>query len=436
MKTRLALVSAALGLAVTAPAGAVEVFSDEAKGMSLNVGALIQPWLVASSPDGVGKGTQGVGAPSGQDGRATGLSIDSYLRRVRILVSGNVSEKVSFYLATDQPNFGKAGSFTGAGSEFSSPLFIQDAFISYEFLPELKLDAGMMVLPFSHHTLEGAASLNTLEYHSDMLRLPTGKHFHDTGVQLRGVIQEKLHYRAGIFEGVRNGGALETPVEPVGASYPDLNPYVPEGAASCSGFSVCGMPRFTGQIRGNILGSESDFFFKGIYFSPKPILSVGVGGDYQPDAVLKLDGKPGRYWAFSADVFAEIPFSAEQEILAKLAFARYAQGWSRIGESNALETGGITLFGELGYRHGWIEPLIFAEYLRAKSSSIIPITIRPHASLATHVGANFFFDQHRFNLKLDVGYRELQQENRAGATLLKQVTYTDLLATAQGQVYF
>ena len=62
-------------------------------------------------------------------------------------------------------------------------------------------------------------------------------------------------------------------MEPVGANYPKLNEK--------------GIPRFAGQVRFTI-GSESDFFLKGIYFSNTPIISFGVGADYQPNAVLKL----------------------------------------------------------------------------------------------------------------------------------------------------
>ena|GEM_PF-436024 len=426
LKKRLALAGAAIGVAVAARAGAVEVLTNKDKGMSLNVGVLIQPLLMASAPDGKNQGTEGIGAPSGPDGRSERLSVDTYLRRVRLIVSGNATKELSFFVDVEQPNWGKAGSFSGDGSEFSSPLYVQDAFISYEVAPEFKIDAGMMLLPFSHQTLEGAGTLNTLDYHADMLRFPTGKHFRDTGLQFRGLIHDRVLYRVGLFEGVRNGAALETPTEPVGARYDDLNTH--------------GIPRVTGQLRVNILGSEGDFFLKGLYFAPKPIISIGFGGDYQPKAVLKLNTKPGTYSALGSDVFVEYPVAPNQALLAKAAFARFSEGWSRIGDSNALETGGITAFGELGYRIGKLEPLAYVEYLRAKSNPRNPITSRPHASLATHVGVNLFLDEHRFNLKFDAGYRELQQENRGSDTgngaLPIAVKYTDLMATLQGQVAF
>jgi hypothetical protein len=99
---------------------------------------------------------------------------------------------------------------------------------------------------------------------------------------------------------------------------------------------------------------------KGIYFSPTPLVSVGVGADWQSHSVYKLDGERGDYFAFSADVFVEYPFSADDEIIAKANFFNYAEGTSTIGGSN-LPAGGVAYFGELGFRHAWIEPIVFTK---------------------------------------------------------------------------
>jgi hypothetical protein len=419
VKKLLAATVLAMGMTGAASSWAVEVYSNAESGASLQVGVLVQPWVQATAPEESNQGSRGIGAPSGQDGRATGPSYDLFLRRARLLVHGSANEELSFFFQTDQPNWGKGGSFKGASSNFSSPLYVQDAFMSYAFLPELTLDFGMMAVPFTRHALESASSLHTLDQHAEMLRLPTGKHARDTGLQARGLLTRWVHYRVGIFQGVRNAATLETPVEPVGASYPDLNPD--------------GLPRFTGQLRFNLLGAEPDFFFKGVAFSKEPLVSMGLSGDYQDKAVLKLNTNPGAYRALAVDFASELPVFADSAVITKAQLAWYGKGWSRVEESLALETGGVTFFGEVGYRYGQIEPLVYVEYLRAGSSSIIPITTRPHASIATHAGLNYWVEQHRFNLKLDAGYRQLQQENR-GNMVLRPVEYTDLFATLQAQL--
>jgi hypothetical protein len=167
------------------------------------------------------------------------------------------------------------------------------------------------------------------------------------------------------------------------------------------------------------MGSEPDFFLKGIYFSATPIVSVGVGADFQPNSTYQLDGGRGNYFALSVDAFAELPFSAEDELIVKANFFNYAEGTSTIAASS-LPAGGIALFGEVGFRHDFIEPVVFVEYLKARRDSL---TI-----LSPHVGVNFWAMKHTFNVKTDFGYR---QTDRDGLPPLK-----DILWTTQGQVFF
>jgi hypothetical protein len=389
----------------TRPASAVLVLEDKEKGIAVNVGALIQPWFLVTTPasDGAGPGacgtatrprcSPGIGNPDGD-----GPSFDFFLRRARLMLWGTVTKDLAFFIDTDEPNLGRNGNF-------ATTTIVQDAFFSYTFVPELKLDAGLMLVPLSHHTLEGATSLNALDYHADTIRFPTGRIFRDVGVQLRGLVfDERIHYRIGAFEGVRNA-AVPAPAAPPPAPPEPLNNK--------------GIPRFTAHLRGNILGSEPDFFLKGIYFSPTPILSVGVGADYQPHSVYELDGERGNYLAFSADLFAEYPFSADDELIVKANFFDYAEGTSTIGASN-LPAGGVTYYAEAGFRHAWIEPIVFYEGVKAREQSL---TI-----LAPHAGVNFWFIKHNFNLKTDVGYREAR---RSGLPPTK-----DLSWTTQGQAFF
>jgi hypothetical protein len=454
VKTRFVLAVAAAGVALCSDALAFKVFEDQDKGISVNVGVLLQPWVQYTKPKvgppgmqwANGQGSALVGAPSTEEeGNGTGgsqavnPSLDFFLRRARFIVSGTALKDIGFFFSVDQPDYGIAGSFGGLERN-KRPFFIQDAFLTYQIVPELKIDAGMMSVPMSRHTIEGAATLNALDFHTSVVRFPTGKNYRDTGVELRGTIALPLpfdlNYRLGLFEGVRNLGAEETPVEPVGATYPKLN----DG----------GNPRVAGLLRFTH-GSESDFSLKGIYFSPTPIVSFGVGIDYQPKAVLKLaipnadpnlavGPLPGTYMTVSADVFVEYPFSADDELIFKVNAFQYNEGWSRIQDSNMLEQGGVAGFGELGFRHAWFEPTLGIDYLKAKASDVAPITQRDSQILAYHGGVNFWINQHTFNVKVDVTSRQIQKEGRVSASQMDQAlekfTHQDLLATVQGQVFF
>lgn len=396
MKTRVLLACFSGAVLVGSQASAAQVFADEEKGISVNVGVLAQPWMQLTAPGSSGDGSAGVGAPNGK-----GPSLDFFVRRVRLMAWGSVSKNLSYFIETDQPNIGKGG-------DFSASTFIQDAFLTYTFAPELKIDAGMMLIPFSRHTIMGAVGLNTLDYHADLVRFPAGKIFRDTGVQFRGLLADNLiHYRLGVFEGVRNAIVPAPPV---------TTPPTPARALLNEG----GVPRFSGQVRLNILGSEPDFFLKGIYFSAKPLLSVGVGADFQPNAVFKLNNTAGTYLAVTGDVFLEYPLTEQDEIVAAVNVFNYGEGSTPIG---GLAAGGTAFFAEAGFRHDWIEPLAYLEYLQGKNDSV--------KIVAPHAGVNFWVTKHTFNVKSDLGYRKTDTATAMGTTTKK-----DILATVQAQLFF
>jgi hypothetical protein len=410
VKHALVLIALFIVTLQTRIAGAVPVVEDKEKDIKVNVGVLVQPTFQLTAPasdgtTGCGNGatqrcSAGIGNPRGD-----GPSYDFFLRRARLMVWGTASKEIGFFVDTEEANLGKGGTF-------STFTFIQDAFLTYSFMPELRIDAGLMLVPLSHHTLEGATSLNALDYHADLVRFPTGRIFRDVGVQLRGLaLNDMLHYRFGIFEGVRNA-TVPQPVQPAPPAPP-----VPLHATLNGG----GIPRFTLHVRGNLLGSEPDFFFKGIYFSETPIISLGVGADYQPKAVFKYSaaGDAGDYFAASGDVFVEYPFSAADEIIFKANYFFYAKGATGIGNSN-LYAGGNALYAELGFRHDFIEPVIFADVLKGNRESI--------SIIAPHLGVNFWVVKHNFNVKTDLGYKKTERKNQA--------TQKDFLWTTQAQLFF
>jgi hypothetical protein len=381
--------------------------SDQEKGVALNVAVLAQPWLQVTAPAASGEGSRGIGAADGES-----PSFEFFLRRARIMVYGSVNPHIQFFLDTDQPNFGKGG-------DFAAPMFVQDAFLTYSFGRELQIDGGMMLVPLSHHTIESAAGLNALDYHADLVRLPAGKVFRDTGLQFRGLVaDDRIHYRLGVFEGVR--------MPPVGP--------LAMGASAPAPLNDKGLPRFVGQVRVNLLGSEPDFFLKGMYFSPTPILSIGVGADYQAHAVYGADGSPRAWVGLSADVFAEYPLSPTSELVFKANGFRYAEGSSTLPGTAPAQTvpganplpgglGGTTFYFELGIRLDWIEPLAFVDYVAGKNDTVKVV--------APHAGINFWVLKHAFNVKTDVGYKKTDT-NVAGVV----TTTKDVLGTVQAQLFF
>ncbi|WP_253985042.1 porin [Pyxidicoccus xibeiensis] len=360
----LSLLAALVALWTAGPAAAARIpLGEEA---SLNVGILLQPQLQLIED----------GAPVGAVGT------DLYLRRIRLIVGGTITKKLSFFAEIDQPNFGKDGNF-------NVTLFVQDAYLSYEFADKIWVEAGLLLAPLSHHSLQGATSLNTVDYHSSLIRYPAtvGKIWRDTGAQVRG-FAGPLHFRAAIFNGAE-GTTRE--------NAPAINPD--------------DLPRGLAHVRWNFLGREEDFFFKGIYFADKPLLSVGAGVDYQPSAVGSATGVHDAL-ALALDVFFDLPLPDDQEVVFQTNVFHYRQGFD-------VPQSGTGFFTELGWRFGQLQPVLSAEYFHSRVANQDLLALRP--------GFNLWFQKHTLNLKTEVALARVGDISEAE---------TAITGTAQLQLFY
>lgn len=361
--TRLLSLLALVALLPAGPAVAAKIpINDEA---TLNVSILLQPQLQLIKD----------GAPVGDVGT------DLYLRRVRLLFFGNVTKHLSFFAETDQPNFGKDGNFDVA-------FYIQDAFLSYEFLEKVYVDAGFLIAPLSRHNLQGAIALNTVDYHANLIRFTpgVGKVWRDTGVQLRG-FAGPLGFRAAILNGAEGKKTDTATVNP-----DDL-------------------PRGVANVRWNFLTREEDLFFQGIYFDEKPRLSVGVGADYQPSAVATASGVHDSA-NFSADVFLDLPLANDQAVVFNTGVYTYRQGMDA-------PQSGTGFYSEAGYRYHQVEPVLSAEYFNSRVVNQDVLVLRP--------GFNVWFNKHTFNLKTEVAISKVGDISEAD---------TGITGTAQLQLFY
>ena len=319
------------------------VQKDELK---VNLGLLLQPQALveqAAAPDG-------------------GTGSDFFLRRARLMLYGNLTSSVSFFVETEQANLGKGG-------DWSTSIFLLDAFGSVEVVPGVFIDGGLMLVPFTRHDLQAATSLNGVDYHSKLIEFPTGSQriWRDVGVEGRAALADGMVIlRGGVFNGVP-GTAANMMTGVMERNDGDL-------------------PRLAGNARLVIVGKDDGFFLPGIRFSDEPTVSVGAGVDWQKGANASMTG-PIDHLAFAGDVFAEIPVIEDQEVIAQATVAHYSDG----AGVAATGTGG---FVEAGYRIGRFEPLISAEKFNSDAAA------GDYTGL--HAGANAFFNKHKANLKLDV----------------------------------
>lgn len=369
--SRFAAVLLTLGLLLTArPAHAVKVPLGE--DAFINLGVLLQPQMQIARD----------AAPVGDVGT------DFYLRRVRLIVSGNVTKKLSFFIETDQPNFGRDENFNVA-------FYVQDAYVAYEFLDKVWLDAGLILVPFSHQGMQGAATLNTLDYHVALLRYPAtvGRVFRDVGVQLRG-FAGPIHFRLGVFNGAE--GTKST-----GPGVPTVNPN--------------DLPRVVGTVRYNFLGREESAFLSGIYFTDKPLLSVGLSADYQYAAVAS-GGQAHDAAAFAADVFLDMPLRTDNEVVVQSGVYNWRQG-------PASPNSGTGFFAEVGYRFVNVQPVLSGEYFNARGEDR---AANPDF-LALRPGVNLWFQKHTWNFKAELAFSRTGDISNAR---------TGITGTAQLQLFY
>ena len=307
-----------------------------------------------------------------------GLGTEFFLRRARVILAGNINKLVHFFVETDNPNMGKNG-------DWGKAFFIQDAFVDFQFMPEFNVAAGMILLPFTHHNRQSAASLNSVDYHnlfSDHLI----KEFvwRDAGIEARGIIADALDYHIGIFNGLR--GVREAEKE-------TLNP--------------ADVPRITGRLALNIFEPETAFFYGGTYLGKKKVLQFGAGFDFQPDSILSESGTTSMYTAISADAFWDIPLNDKMELTGQVAFVWFNRGYDDdlffnkgsqdVSHTYAPNAGsGMGVFGDLGFRYDDYQPTIGGEWFNSDKEGADLANIR--ADLL------WWFKGHSANLKLEYAY--------------------------------
>src|SRR3954470_11580659 len=136
------------------------------EGATLNVSLQFQTQLVANE----------AGTPDG-----TNPSYDLFMRRTRVLVNGDISPRFSYLLQIDNANFGKFGNFTGRA-------IVQDAWVGWAPTgitggTVIYVDAGLLLIPISHHLLESTTNFITADVQGDAFRFPNSPFpaFRDVG---------------------------------------------------------------------------------------------------------------------------------------------------------------------------------------------------------------------------------------------------------------
>lgn len=183
---------------------------------------------------------------------------DFFLRRARVILSGQMMDGVQFFMETDSPNAGKAGSP-------DAEVDIQDAFIDLR-LPGTSnhwFKAGLILLPFSLESRSGAGSLLGNDYNAEAIKLANTFVWRDYGAEFHGsFLNKKIGYAAGIYDGYDTEGSTKNPE----ADF-----------------------RYTGHVCFGLIGEvETSWFYNQNRIGKKlTYLTLGVGLDKQDEASIR-----------------------------------------------------------------------------------------------------------------------------------------------------
>ena len=270
-----------------------------------------------------------------------------FVRRLRLIVGGQVTKNVTFFVETDAPNLGKV---LAGGKNIQPPVIVQDAYAEFRVGNAFMLDTGLMFIPFSRNSLQSAATLLPIDYgtftFSDSApeQSSTGR---DTGFQARGYFAgNRFEYRIGAFQGFRDAGS--------------------DNAL-----------RYAGRVQYNVLDTEAGFFYTGTYLGKKKILAMGAAFDAQKD-----------FHGYDADAFFDHPIGPGA-ITAQFDYHRFDGGETLTTlpkQNDVLVEGGYLI------RTLKLTPLLQVAHRDISDRSLGDET-------RTAVGANYWWAGHNANIK-------------------------------------
>ena len=320
--------------------------------------------------------------PVDHDGKDPAIITDFSLKRVRLLFGGQVAPDVNFFIGTLNGNM-------GADGDMSSRTLIADAWVEFVVDDCLRLNAGLLKLPFSRHMQQTGGKLHGLEFHGSFLKRAGVSIGHrDMGVMARGLLSEnKVDYRLAVVDGKEYKKEV-TLTDTMVTNKDD-------------------MPRIVGRVGYNVFDAEPGYFWAGTYLGKKKVLSFGASFDLQPG--VGGDDGDELYYAFAVDALADIPMG-ENGIVGTLNAYFFGPGGA-VPE-------GSGFWADFGYRFDKIEPLVAFEWYKPSEGDM-------GKRQEIMGGVNWWMKGHNANVKFQFGIQKLNGVDDWTKT-----------AIAQSQVFF
>ena len=287
------------------------------------------------------------------DDGSGGYQQNLILRRVRLILGGQVAKNVFFFAETENSNLGKSTQPVGGAQTAKSlgtGFLLLDAAGEWRIAKEFNIQFGLIRSPISREGLKSTPSQFLLEQSaynfSTASALQNNSGERDTGAMLRGYLFcDRLEYRSAFLSGFRVAG-------------------------------VDNATRFTERLQYNFFDTEVYNFpsYPGSYLGTKKILAVGGGYDTQNDF---------RY--ASADMYLDWPISLGSfESTIQYQYINGGKTFSTLPEQNTFQIEGGVFLKDLGIA-------TIARYeQRTFTAANVNVSTAPKNENRVAVGLNFY----------------------------------------------
>jgi hypothetical protein len=350
-----------------------------------------------------------------QDPISEGYSQNFFLRRVRLLVAGNLAKNVSFFFQTDNARLGN----NTPPKDLAVGFLVQDAFGEWKVMGNdmFILDIGKMLVPFTRNALQSTSSHLALDAGTWTFLQDAGAGNgeqgdagRDLGFQFKSYLAaDHFEVRAGVFDGFR-------------------------APATAKGASSRNPPRFVGRMVYNFFDTEKGYVPVGTNLGKKKILAIGGGYDTQggftsPATATVPAGK--GFEAYGGDLMVDWPLGPTDAVKGQDAITAHADyihydGGCRANAAGVVQANCLIpglqrqeeLFTDLGYYSNVIklQPFIRFETRNFTDKTQQTKNVRRYMS-----GFNYYIAQQ--NLKITGAWERIYPNVRAATAVKKNTNH-------------
>lgn len=337
-----------------------------------------------------------------QDPNSRGYSQNFFIRRVRFILMATVAPRVTIFYQTDNPRVGSAAT---TGTKNANTGFItQDAFVEWRFAGDpAAIQAGLFLIPGPRNSLTSTASFMTFDIGTWELQgntLLQGNGGRDYGIGMNGyLLNDKLGYRIGIFDGARRAGTAQTP--PLGTTAGSRNAY-----------------RFAGRVNYDFFDSEKGYTYVGSNNGAKKIVAIGGWYDTQMS-----------YEAYGFDTIFDWPIE-KNAVKFEVDFHHYnsgtAKGFTTAGAPTVAPQDDFYIDGGFYIAMAKVQPFLRFESLTFKNT-----VDKPKNQTRFGGGLNYYI--YGNNLKITAAYERIMPKTQPATAQIKD--FNHFLVQFQG-IYF